>query len=88
MTKFIVDLDMDGYGNQEEHDKACFEVLQDLEFGTTKVEKVKVIDDEKEFWKYWRERWPNASADESKLKNSANYQETRAAFFAGFAAKQ
>ena len=41
-----------------------------------------------EFWKYWKRRWPNASSDENKLRNSANYQETRAAFLAGYQAAQ
>lgn len=39
---------------------------------------------EKAFWQYWKKRWPNTSTDERKLVNSANYQETRAAFLAGF----
>jgi hypothetical protein len=38
------------------------------------------------FWGYWRKRWPNASSDHDKIKNSANYQETRAAFEAGYKA--
>jgi len=41
-----------------------------------------------EFWKYWKKRWTNASCDENKLRPSANYQETRAAFMAGYEAAQ
>jgi len=39
---------------------------------------------EEEFWKYWKLRWPHASCDESVIGGSANYQETRKAFFAGY----
>lgn len=38
MTKFIVDLYLDGYENQEEHDKACEEFIQDsLDFSGSGV---------------------------------------------------
>lgn len=41
-----------------------------------------------EFWKYWKQRWPNASTNEASLRVSANYQETRAAFIAGYQAAE
>jgi hypothetical protein len=43
---------------------------------------------ENAFWEYWKKRWPHASSDHNKIKGSANYQETRAAFEAGYQAAQ
>ena len=42
------------------------------------------MEKEKAFWEYWRKWWPYASLDEKTLQLSANYIETRKAFFAGY----
>jgi len=43
---------------------------------------------EEAFWVYWRGRWPFSNCDEKVLSVSANFRETRAAFFAGWEAKE
>ena len=43
---------------------------------------------EQSFWDYWRQRWPSSNCNKKVLTLSANFRETRAAFNAGWLAKE